>query len=81
LKYQIDYVLSAPSDISIRIINITGQEVRTLEFKDQAAGQHSITWDGRSGHRKEAGAGIYFYSLTVNGKLIATKRMAKTEKN
>jgi C1A family cysteine protease len=78
---QIDYVLSAPSDISIRIINITGQEVRTLEFKDQAAGQHSITWDGRSGHRKEAGAGIYFYSLTVNGKLIATKRMAKTEKN
>jgi C1A family cysteine protease len=76
---HINYVLSAPSDIAIRILNATGQDVRMLKFNDEAAGQHNIIWDGKSGDGSQACAGIYFYSLSVNGNVVSTKMMVKGE--
>ena len=54
-----------------------GREIKTYTYNDQQAGDHSMKWDGKLYNGSDAGPGIYFYSLKINGKVISTKRMLK----
>ncbi len=71
------FSVTETSDIEISIMNIVGQEIRTYKNSDQQPGQHNMKWDGKQYNGSNAGPGIYFYSLKINGKVISTKRMLK----
>jgi hypothetical protein len=57
------------NDAKINIYNIRGQQVKEFLLSDQQKHEGKITW-----HAADQASGIYFYTLEVNGKRIATHK-------
>ena len=54
--------------VSLRVYDISGRLVRTLEAGAvQAAGSYSLVWDGRDDAGVATGAGLYFSRLETGG--------------
>ncbi|HXF49005.1 MAG TPA: T9SS type A sorting domain-containing protein [Verrucomicrobiae bacterium] len=70
----IQYSLSKRAQISIEILNITGQRVRVLEEREHAAGTYKVNWDGKDFLGKPVSSGVYLYRLKV-GEEVTTKKM------
>ncbi len=70
----ISYEIPKASDISIKVYNLLGQEIRTLFKGKQNAGKFVITWDGRDNAGKAVSTGIYFYRLNAPN-FIQTRKM------
>jgi len=62
---RIRYRLTEPAFVQLKIFNLTGQEVRTLESEQKSAGDHSILWDGRDNGLRPVSSGVYIYTITV----------------
>jgi hypothetical protein len=78
--------------VSLRIFNALVQVVsipvlasdrdEPLDFVRLPCGQHTAFWDGKyPDGKREAGAGVYYYQLTVDGerytrKMIVTRRLS-----
>ena len=54
------YYLGEPIEVTMRIYNILGQEVKTLCHDNQTAGYKKLMWDGCDNQGRRLGAGIYF---------------------
>ena len=65
----IKFAIPQTSDVSLRIYNILGQEVRTLVNREMKAGSYEVTFNAN-----ELASGIYFYSIQA-GNYTATKKM------
>ncbi|RYU77947.1 T9SS type A sorting domain-containing protein [Hymenobacter persicinus] len=59
----------AGADYKLRLSNIIGREVRSVALKPDFAGE------AVSVNLADLPAGIYFYSLIANGKVLTTKRL------
>jgi hypothetical protein len=59
----IRYNVTKPSQISIKIYNCLGSEVKTLTNQYQKSGAYSITWDGKDNNRKTVPVGIYICNI------------------
>jgi hypothetical protein len=70
----IRYSLHRPSQVSITVFNVLGQEVKTLENGIQAAGTYETTWDGTNQTGQEVASGIYFYRIKA-GENVETRKM------
>jgi hypothetical protein len=71
IRYDVD----VPTVVDLRILDVSGRLVRTLEsgaFK--AAGGHEVSWNGRGDDGRPLAGGIYFYTLQGNG-LRDSRRM------
>jgi hypothetical protein len=64
----ISYQLTESSKITLKIYNISGQEIRTLVNKNQAEGMHSVVWDGTDNLGNRVKPGVYCYQLSIDGK-------------
>lgn len=71
-RTEIRYELSGEGTAEILVFDMNGRQLRS--FTDLEAGNSSITIEG-----SEFEAGMYFYSLIVNGEEVATKRMILTK--
>ncbi|MBK7255727.1 MAG: T9SS type A sorting domain-containing protein [Ignavibacteria bacterium] len=56
--------------VSLKVYDVLGDEVKTLENEIKPAGNYEIEFDG-----SHLSSGIYFYSLLIDGNIIDTKRM------
>ena len=70
----ITYSLTASADVELVVINVLGQQIRTLVNEYQSAGDHSVVWDGRDQGGNQVASGIYFYRMTSAGS-VDTKKM------
>ncbi|NIR51864.1 T9SS type A sorting domain-containing protein [candidate division KSB1 bacterium] len=59
------YHLPEDAQVSIRIYNILGQEVRTLLQSRKEAGVHTIHWDGRNDSVQSVTSGTYLVRLVA----------------
>jgi len=71
---EIPYRLNEQSDVTVRIYNILGQEVRTFQAGVQRAGVYGIRWDGRDTRGMRVSPGVYFYQLQA-GDEMQVRRM------
>jgi len=63
---KINFSVKEHGRVRITIMNLNGQEVRTLVDKPYNAGFHLMTWDGRNDQGILLPSGIYFCHLRVN---------------
>ena len=66
---NIKYKIAKSSQVTLKIYDITGNEVKTLVNQIREPGTYEVTFDG-SGF----GSGVYFYALS-SGDFTATKKM------
>ena len=64
----------APS-VRVEVFEVSGRRVRTLLDQARAAGEHRVTWDGRTDAGGAAATGSYFVRLDVPGHSPVVKRL------
>lgn len=62
------YTLSAPADVRVRILSLTGRVVATIEDGHRAAGTHAVVWDGCDRLGCRAAAGVYACEVEAAGE-------------
>jgi len=76
---NIRFVLAEPSEVTMKVYSILGQEVATLVNGARAAGLHSVVWDGRNSNGAQMGSGVYICRMTgakESGEpIVSVKRM------
>ena len=65
----INYELMKSGFINLKIYNIKGQLVKTLVNKEMNTGKHSVVWNA-----KGFISGQYFYQISIDGKVVQTKK-------
>jgi len=71
IKYQVP----VRTNVSLRVYNALGQEVRTLVNNVQEAGVYSAVWDGKDNNGRQLTTGIYLVRLEA-GDFVMTRKMA-----
>ena len=69
---NLEYGISKKGYVSLKIYDVLGNEVTALINETKPAGNYNYQF---STENYQLSSGIYFYSLSVNGELIDTKRM------
>lgn len=69
----IPFKLNERSDIDVTIYDLLGREIQNFTIGSQAAGMHSIHWDGKNTFGQNVASGVYFYKLQSNGKSLFKK--------
>ncbi|MBH31947.1 MAG: hypothetical protein CMG71_08215 [Candidatus Marinimicrobia bacterium] len=70
----IEFTLPQPSDVSLVIYNLMGQEVRTLNQKMMDTGRHTIQWHGKNNRGEMVSSGVYFIRFH-SGKFSISRKM------
>ena len=70
----IEYYLPENGNVELKIANILGEEVKTLEAGEYPAGFHKTSWDGTNNSDDSMTSGIYFCQLKTEQEVL-TKRL------
>ena len=75
----IPYQLSESASVTVRIYDIRGHLVRTIEVGHKPVGyylsrQRAVYWDGRNQNHEPVSSGVYFYTLNTD-TYTQTRRM------
>ncbi len=70
----IKFYLANTAEVTIKIYDMLGREVRTLINEETTAGNHIVYWNGRDSRGRAVSSGIYLYRLTA-GNFSETKKM------
>ncbi|MEJ2617785.1 MAG: FlgD immunoglobulin-like domain containing protein, partial [Ignavibacteriaceae bacterium] len=71
----IGFQIPEANNVTIKIFNSIGQEVRTLLDMQYDEGIHSVIWDGKDNLGKSLSSGVYFYRLQA-GTYNQVKKMS-----
>jgi len=71
----ISYNLNKQADVSIKIFDILGREVKAFKVGIQEVGLHEILWDGKDNLGNRLPIGIYFYQFQTGEKTITRKML------
>ena len=75
----IPYQLSEASTVTVKIYDVTGSLVRTIQVGHKPVGYHltrerAVYWDGRNQKGESVSSGVYFYTLNTDTH-TQTRRM------
>jgi photosystem II stability/assembly factor-like uncharacterized protein len=71
---RIIYELSSPEKVTLKVFNVSGQEIKTLIDKKQQMGSYVIDWDGKDNQGNSVASSIYIIRLS-NGSHIDSQKM------
>lgn len=71
---RIEFTLPRASLVTVDVINLLGQKVKTLLRQRMSAGRFTTSWDGRDSSGDPVATGVYFYRLTA-GDVVETRKM------
>ena len=60
---RISYNIPNPSYVVLKVMNVLGQEIRTLANEEKPAGQYEVLWDGRDNFGQCVASGVYLYRI------------------
>ncbi|HMB69212.1 MAG TPA: peptide-N-glycosidase F-related protein, partial [bacterium] len=72
------YSLPRAGAVTIAVHDAAGRRVLEARRTHAAAGAHSFTWDGRESGGRPVAAGVYFYSVTAEGRTL-TRKMVRLQ--
>lgn len=51
--------------VTLDVVNVNGQKIRTLVNEQRATGTHTVTWDGYDDQGRQMPSGVYFYQMAA----------------
>ena len=78
LSTAIRFHLDRAVPVSVRVYDASGRAVRTLDPRWFAAGNQSVSWDGRDDASSPVASGVYYYRLetpefSADGRVVLTR--------
>jgi len=71
---HIRFGLKEGVEVSLKIFDVTGREVKSLVRERQKAGYYSIIWDGTNNSGVSVSSGMYFYKIKA-GDFIKSQKL------
>lgn len=71
---QLQYQLAEKSQVTLKIYNLLGQEIRILVNDEKIAGYYTTHWDGKDANGILVGSGIYLCQMKA-GSFISTRKL------
>lgn len=71
---RIVFDIPARGEVSLKVYDVRGRQVRVLEDAALPAGRYDYSWNGKDDHGRSVGSGVYFYRLTA-GEDTAVRKM------
>ena len=72
---SIEYALLESAWVQLEVYDMLGRKVKTLVNEKQSEGEYFFNWDAISEGGEKLNSGTYFYQLSVDNRLVGTKRM------
>ena len=60
---NINFRLNNSEDVSIKIYNVLGKEIKQLLQKNLLSGEHNVQWDGKGNEGSTLPSGVYFIQM------------------
>lgn len=76
----IRFDLPEAAEVTLKVFNLLGEEIRTLVSGYTAAGFHALSWDGTDGAGRGVPSGIYIYRLEVRTAASVETAFTHTQK-
>jgi len=74
-KTAISYQLTANSQVTLKIYDLAGREIKTLIDGQKPAGMHTTEWDGTDSKGMKVPSGTYFYRIQTSDGVTSSKKM------
>ncbi|MFQ6113029.1 MAG: kelch repeat-containing protein [bacterium] len=71
---KIRYKIPKLNKVVLKVMNLLGQEVRTLVDEEKPTGVYEVMWDGKDNHGQRVATGVYLYKLETRG-FVQTRKM------
>ena len=71
---RVRYRLPRAATVSLRVLDVLAKPVRVLARGQQAAGEHTVRWDGRDDAGQPLPSGVYLIRLEAGGQ-VATRKV------
>jgi len=72
-KTSIQFSLAKPGIVKLEVYNLMGQKIRTLVAENRAAGNHTISWDGKNNRGHQVVSGVYLYKMNINNYQVSKR--------
>lgn len=72
---NINFDMPKAGNVNVSIYNVKGQRVNTLFNGTQAAGNHTMVWNGTDHNGKTVASGVYFYKISTSENTIMNKML------
>jgi flagellar hook assembly protein FlgD len=69
----VSFRLDREREVRMRIYNVRGELVRTVQDGRLPAGFAVLDWDGRDRAGKRVSSGVYFYRVEIDGENLTRK--------
>jgi len=70
---KIEFKVPKLEQVSIKIYNMLGQEIKTLVNKKFMRGSHFVEWDGTDNFGRKVSSGVYLYQMEA-GEFVGVKK-------
>lgn len=67
------FTLTRSASVQLRVFDLRGRAVRTLNVPDLATGEHVLSWDGRADDGARIASGVYMALLKAENESATTK--------
>jgi hypothetical protein len=74
-EIEIEYFLPESSHVTIRVFNLQGNVIRTLEECKKDTGLYKIVWDGKNESGNSVSHGFYFYRIETSKGQTETRKI------
>lgn len=74
-KTKFIYSLKTSGKASLKVYNAIGQSVKTVVNEFQNPGTYTFDWNGDNDSGRKLFNGVYYYTLTVDGKTVQTNKL------
>jgi hypothetical protein len=71
----ISYRLDRPGLVTLDVLNVLGQKVKTLFSGYQQQGGYRLTWDGIDSQGNQVAGGVYFYRINADKQSLTRKML------
>ena len=62
-------------NVKLAVFNLLGQEISILASGFMAPGAYKAVWNAQDISGRKVSSGLYFYRLTVDNRVVATKKL------
>jgi hypothetical protein len=70
---RITFALPRETDVTLKVYNLLGQEIRTLAAGHKPAGRQTVSWDARDKGGNPVPGGVYFFRLEAQGRSLTSR--------